>query len=74
MRDNNDKEILLIERALIQTEELYKILFDILSRHREIYYDNIKKNEEAEKTSKGLQQWISTWGFVLYHSANGEKQ
>lgn len=73
-RDKTEREKLLIERALLQTEELYRIRLDVLPRHRNIYYESIEQHKEVEKSARGLQQWISTWGSTLYHSADQAKR
>lgn len=67
-RDKMDRKRLLIERALVQTKELYWIRLDVLPMHRELYYDLFEHHTQSEKSSKGLQQWISTLGNVLIQS------
>ena len=59
-RDKTEREKLLVERALLQTKEFYKLKNDVLPRHRQLFYDTYEKHKEVEETSKGLQQWIST--------------
>ena len=73
-RDKTERERLLVERSLLQTEELYKIRLDVLPRHRHLFYDNYIQRKEIEKKSRGLNQWISTWSSVLYHSADRAKK
>ena len=68
-RDKTDRERLLIERALLQTKELYRIRLDVLPSHRELFYESFEQHTIVEKTSRGLQQWIFTWRDVLLHSA-----
>ena len=41
----------------------------MLPRHRQLFYDTYEKHKEVEETSKGLQQWISTWGPVIHQSS-----
>ena len=55
-RDETDRERLLVEMTLIQTEEFYKLVNAVLPQHRQIFYKTYKKNKEVEETSRGLKQ------------------
>ena len=68
-RDKTEKERLLVERALLQLEELYKIRLDVLPRHRNLFYDNVEQHKQVDKTSKSISQWLYTWSSVIHHSA-----
>ena len=73
-RDRTERERLLVERALIQTKEFYRIRDDVLPRHRKLFYESFEKHVEIEQTSWGLQQWIHAWGPVLNHSVAKAKR
>ena len=68
-RDKTEKEKLLVKRALLQLEELYKIRMDVLPRHRNLFYDNVEQHKQVDKTSKSISQWLYTWSSVIHHSA-----
>ena len=53
-QDKTEREQLLVERSLLQTEELYKIRLDVLLRHHNLFYDKYTQHKEVEKTSRGL--------------------
>ena len=72
-RDSSEKEKILLNRAVIQTEELYKMRLDILPRHRKYFYDSFEEHLQEETTSRGLQQWVTTWGPVIRHSLSTAK-
>ena len=67
-RDETERERILIERAIQTTGALYNIRNDVLPRHKELYYVSLETHKEAEKSSRGLEQWVTTWGPVLWDS------
>ena len=73
-RDVTKSEILLIERALLQTNELYRQRAQVLPRHKYLFYDTFEQHKEIEKTSRSLNQWITTWSPLLKHSILKAKQ
>ena len=46
---------------------------DILPRHRKYFYDLFEEHLQEETTSRGLQQWVTTWGPVIRHSLSKAK-
>ena len=55
-RDTTDQERLLVERALLQTKELYRIRLDVLPAYHELFYDLFEQHTNVEKTSRDLHQ------------------
>ena len=58
----------MIERAIQQTGALYDIRNEVLPWHKELYYASLDTHKEVEKSSRGLGQWVTTWGPVLWDS------
>ena len=73
-RDKTEREKLLVERALLQTEEFYKLKNEVLPRHCQLFYETYEKHKEVEETSKGLQQGISTCSPVIHQSSEQAKR
>ena len=72
--DNETREGKLAERAIRQTEELYKSRRYVLPRHQKLFYESIEIHQEKEPTSKGLSQWINTWQAVIMSSVEKAKK
>ena len=73
-RDKTAHKQLLVEQASLQTEEFYKLRNAVLPRHRQLFYESYEQHKEVEETSKGLLQWISTWGPVIHQSSEQAKR
>ena len=73
-RDNKEQERILVQRIVRQTNELYELRHDVLPLHKKLYYRNLTEHENQEPTSRGLQQWITTWGPVLRDSFESAKR
>ena len=67
-RDKTMRERLLIERALLQTAELYNVREDVLPRHKDFFYDTYEIHKETEDSSSSLNQWLVLWGPLIHHS------
>ena len=67
-RDATEKEMILVERAVQQTIALYEIRHEVMPQHKDLFYDTLTQHQEVEKSSRSLQQWVTTWGPVLWDS------
>ena len=67
-RDETEREKILVERAVQQTFALYEIRHEVLPRHKDLFYDTLVQHQDTEKSSRCLQQWVITWGPVLWDS------
>ena len=47
---------------------------EVLPRHKDLFYTSFERHKEMERTSRGLQQWISTWGAVVHTSVEKAKK
>ena len=72
-KDAISREERLVERAIAQTEALYRVRNQVLPCHRELFYTDLEEHLEMETSSTGLFQWVSTWGPVIRHSVNETK-
>jgi len=72
-KDAISREERLTERAIAQTEALYRLRNEVLPCHRELFYNDLEEHREKETSSTGLFQWVSTWGSVIRNSVNQAK-
>jgi hypothetical protein len=66
--DTATREIALATMARKQTAALYEIRADVLPRDHSLFYSNIEEHHEREPTSRGINQWLTTWQPVILQS------
>ena len=72
--DANSREAALLLLAQKETENLYEIRDQVLSRDKDLFYTTIDTHYKQEPTSRGLRQWLNTWKPVLLHSLEESKK
>ena len=72
--DDETREHPRIEQAKREIASMYELKDKVLPRDRELFYATTEEHFEKEKTSLGLQQWLSTWQPVLLQSRKTHNQ
>jgi hypothetical protein len=72
--DANTREAAMFAQAQRETENLYGIREQVLSRDKDLFYTTIDTHYEKETTARGLRQWLNTWKPVILHSVAESKK
>jgi hypothetical protein len=66
--DAGSRETALTEMAIKQTAALYEVRDQVLPRDYDLFYASLEDHHLQEPTSRGLNQWLSTWQPVILQS------
>jgi hypothetical protein len=66
--DAASREIALAEMAMRETAALYDVRDQVLPRDYELFYSSLDEHHLQEPTSRGLNQWLTTWQPVIHLS------
>ena len=66
--DAASREIALAEMARKETAALYEVRDRVLPRDYELFYSSLEEHHLQEPTSRGLNQWLTTWQPVIRQS------
>jgi hypothetical protein len=66
--DAASREIALAEMARRETAALYDVRDTVLPRDHDLFYSSLEEHHIHEPTSRGLNQWLTTWQPVIRQS------
>ena len=63
------REAALVAQAQRETKAVYTLRQSVQPIDQRLFYSSLEAHFQAEPTSKGLRQWLNTWGHHLRKSA-----